>query len=330
MDDSKISVIIPIYNVKPYLQKCVLSVMTQTYRNLEIILVDDGSTDGSGELCDFLAQQDGRIKVIHQKNQGLSVARNTGLDASTGEWIAFLDSDDWIEEEMYEILWKIANQYDADISSCSTNFSLGQHEKKEKTESVITVLDSIEMIEGLLTQEIVRFEVWNKLWRKTLIGDVRFVEGQIAEDVHFDRILFLKANKMVHINQALHNYLVMRPGSTATSFKIGRLCIFAEFDELIEELDNIGAYNTTELVKCMASAYAMDIYVMAYEGRQNNEVLRRIEEIFKKYYDNSKGSSYRTKLKRIEARFFNFSPKAFVVVKMIKDRVGIHLHSKGM
>ena len=100
--DELISVILPVYNVQQYLEKCIESVVNQTYKNLEIILIDDGSTDMSGKICDEFAEKDGRIKVIHSKNGGVSAARNIGLDIATGEYIGFVDSDDWIESQMYE------------------------------------------------------------------------------------------------------------------------------------------------------------------------------------------------------------------------------------
>ena len=99
-----ISVIVPVYNVEPYLRKCLDSILAQTYRNLEILVIDDGSTDGSGRICDEYAGRDERIKVFHTENHGLSCARNLGLDNANGEWIGFVDSDDWIEPDMYEVL----------------------------------------------------------------------------------------------------------------------------------------------------------------------------------------------------------------------------------
>lgn len=117
-----ISVIIPIYNVEEYLEKCVNSVLNQTYSDLEIILVDDGSTDNSGKICDELKNKDNRIIVIHQENQGLSAARNAGIAKALGEYIAFVDSDDYIMEDMYETLYKNLEKTDADISICKYQY----------------------------------------------------------------------------------------------------------------------------------------------------------------------------------------------------------------
>ena len=120
--EKKVSVIIPVYNVEKYLKECIQSVLRQTYKNLEIILVDDGSKDNSGNICDEYAKRDERIKVIHKKNGGLSDARNAGIDICTGEYIAFLDSDDFIEEDMYEFLVKNLEKAKADISICQVYY----------------------------------------------------------------------------------------------------------------------------------------------------------------------------------------------------------------
>ena len=238
---SLISIIVPVYRVEEYLPRCLDSLINQTYKNLEIILVDDGSTDNCPAICDSYALKDNRIKVIHKKNGGLSSARNAGLDIATGEWVAFLDSDDWVEPEMYEILYSLANNYNADISSCkSRNCYPAEYVQTLENFSVdIIEFDTDSIIKDMLNQTHIRFEVWNKLWRKSLIGDVRFKVGQVAEDVYFDRVLFLRTNKIVHTNQILHNYVVDRPGATNSSFKEARLGIFEEFNEWISELNAI-------------------------------------------------------------------------------------------
>lgn len=119
MEDKLITIIIPVYNVEKYLRECIDSVIAQTYKNLEIILVDDGSIDKSGEICDEYSKKDSRIRVIHKKNGGLSDARNVALDIAKGEYIGFIDSDDYIEKDMFETLYKLAEKYHAEISSIS-------------------------------------------------------------------------------------------------------------------------------------------------------------------------------------------------------------------
>ena len=127
MPDAKISIIVPVYKVEPYLRKCLDSIVGQTYQKLEIILVDDGSPDSCGAICDAYAARDERIRVIHKENGGVASARNAGLDAATGDYIGWVDSDDWIEADMFECLLKGAEDYDADIVVCGREDSYPDH-----------------------------------------------------------------------------------------------------------------------------------------------------------------------------------------------------------
>lgn len=292
-----ISVIIPAYNVAPYIRKSVQSVINQTYKNLQIILIEDGATDDTGKICDELASEDPRIVVIHQKNAGLSAARNAGLEIAKGEWIAFLDSDDWIEPDMYALLLQIAIKHDAKISSCaSRNVYLGELPppvKQDKIEELIIERDDI--IKELLTQKNVRFEVWNKLWHKDLIGDLRFKVGQVSEDIYWDRILFLRTEKIVCTNQICHNYLIARPGNTNASFKPARLCIFEEFNSWCEDLCKKGKKEQSGIVGCIAVDFAISVYLEAKRTKQNEDLLKKIKSFYYHFRKVAQACPYRNK-----------------------------------
>ncbi len=175
-----ISVIVPVYNVEPYLRKCLDSILVQTYRDLEILIIDDGSTDGSGAICDEYSEKDERIRVSHTDNHGLSAARNLGLDNATGDWIGFVDSDDWIELDMYEVLLRKAEKTGADVVECGCHADYTttsyEHSAIQKTVS------GIDAVEALIRGEI-RTQVWNKIWRSNLFSEIRFPEGHSFEDV---------------------------------------------------------------------------------------------------------------------------------------------------
>lgn len=319
MTQEKISVIVPVYNVAPYLRKCIDSLLAQTYTNLEIILIDDGSTDGSEQICDEYAECHSDIIVIHQKNSGLSVARNVGLETASGEWIAFLDSDDWVESTMYETLFSLVHDYEADLASCSTRqISINGEVLSLSNTGNIHILTPDEIIMGLVKQEIVRFEVWNKLWKRSLIGDVRFIAGQVSEDVHFDRLLFLKTNKMVHIDLPLHNYLFRRPGSTACSFKLARLCIFNEFDELIQELDKKGKIKLADSVRWVALNFAYNIYSEAVDTKQDTEIKGKLLRWFKQYYCERTDKTAPVARNRIKMRLFYIFPTLLTILRKFK------------
>lgn len=302
-----ISVIVPAYNVEEYIEKSIQSVVNQTYRNIEIIIVDDGSTDNTGILCDELCNRYNNIRVIHQSNRGLSVARNIGFDNSHGDWIAFLDSDDWVEPEMYETLLTIAKRNNTKISSClSRNIIDG------KSDQVVGIGDERllthnDIISGLLSGNIMRFEVWNKLWQRELIKDIRFIPGQVAEDVHFDRIAFEKAREIAHINTVLHNYLISRPGNTNSSFKPARLCIFNEFQVWKEKLENERDLKSACIISAIASNFAVDIYGNALKTNQPEEILNELQNYFSYFYDAGRKARMNIK-RRIKLRMFKISP----------------------
>lgn len=204
----KISVIIPVYNVSKYLRRCLYSVISQTYRQLEIILIDDGSTDGSSEICDEYAKKDNRIVVIHKPNGGVSVARNKGLDIATGDYIGFVDSDDYIHPNMYKVLVDNAEKYDADISICGffqedTNGRFQRYWKDD----VLKCLNTTEQIENLLMNKYFRCSVWDRIFKKELLFGVNFREDvKIYEDMLFDYEVMKKSHKAVFTSTPMYYY----------------------------------------------------------------------------------------------------------------------------
>lgn len=213
-----VSIIIPVYNVKRYLEKCLRSVCEQTYKNLEIIVVDDGSTDGSGELCDLFAQTDSRIKVFHQENAGQSCARNKGLSIVQGEYIGFVDSDDWIDSDMYELLYHLLVSNDADIAVCSHYVETATEAKVKYSSGMLTSFSSDEAMRALLVDKKIRNYVWDKLYRRSLFSEIRFPEKQIFEDMAVVYRVFFQANKVVMQDSPKYHYL-KREGSTTLGEK---------------------------------------------------------------------------------------------------------------
>ncbi len=197
-----ISVIIPVYRTEKYLRKCVDSVLAQTYANLEIILVDNGSPDRCGQICDEYAQKDKRIRVIHQTNQGVSAARNAGLEIATGEYIAFVDSDDYIEPDMYEYLYGLIIKDNTSMSMCNICQDEGYHTKKQ-TEQPYVLISALDIFE----YGSIWGYVWNKLYRRNFISDWRFnTDTSYWEDGFFNFEL-IKTNASVALgNQAKYHY----------------------------------------------------------------------------------------------------------------------------
>jgi len=180
--DEKISVIVPVYNVEQYLERCIDSIINQTYKNLEIILVNDGSTDNSGQLCDELAKKDDRIRVIHKKNGGLSDARNVGVDEAKAELIGFIDSDDYIDEDMYELLINNLKAANADLSMCGHYDVYNNVPEAQVVDKKTWELSPREAIKMVMEAKILSVTAVNKLYKKSLFSELRFEIGKIAED----------------------------------------------------------------------------------------------------------------------------------------------------
>jgi glycosyltransferase involved in cell wall biosynthesis len=209
-----ISVIIPIYKVEEYLNDCVTSVINQTYTNLEIILVDDGSPDNCPQMCDDWAKKDSRIKVVHKKNGGLSDARNAGIEASAGEYIAFVDSDDYLKLDMFEKLYTAAKRADADIAACGILSCEGE---KQTAWGCNDMVGTPEQIYALLYNDTAYpVAAWNKLYRRKCWKTLRFPVGKTCEDAFTTYQLIHNAARIVMIPEALYCYRI-RPGSIMTS-----------------------------------------------------------------------------------------------------------------
>lgn len=213
-----LSVIVPIYNVESYLKKCIDSIIKQTYKNLEIILVDDGSPDKCGIMCDEYASMDERIKVIHKENGGLSDARNAGLDIMTGKYVAFVDSDDWIEDTMYECLIKNMERFGADISYGGVADDLeenGEITTIKKSKYGVTDF-SEETIEAMKRYFLGSWATWDKVYRASVFMGVRFPVGEINEDEAIVLRLLNKCKTVCYTNQICYHYMKRENSNSIT------------------------------------------------------------------------------------------------------------------
>lgn len=311
-----ISVIVPIYNVSPYLRCCIESILNQTYTDLEIILVDDGSTDNSGIICDEYSLKDSRIKVIHQQNKGLSIARNCGIELAKGDWISFIDSDDWIEPSFYETLIELSSKYEGDIFSCDFVYRYNEETfNHDKDKLTVANYDLDSLIKGLLPDDPnIKFVVWNKIWKRSLIDNIRFKEGQVSEDIAFDRQIFLRSKGLVHINKTLYNYRQNREGNTSSSFKLARMCVIDEFKEFINDLDKLGKPELGDIVTIVAAEHLIDYYNSAIIFHQSKTIRKKIFHGFLIFYK-------RISVNRINCNkdiiLFRFFPTLYLRLKYI-------------
>lgn len=202
----RISVIVPIYNVEKYLNECVQSIVAQTYKNLEIILVDDGSQDRCPEICDSWAGRDSRVRVIHQNNGGLSAARNAGLDIAKGDYIAFVDSDDYIAADMFQVMLEALETSTTKIACCSPYIVTEQGELiREGRYPSERLLDIQQALHEVFTMRA-EVSVWSKLYDRAIFEDLRFPVGETNEDFPILIPTIVSANGMVHVQRCLYYY----------------------------------------------------------------------------------------------------------------------------
>lgn len=237
----KISVIVPIYKVEKYLKKCIDSILEQTYSNLEIILVDDGSPDNCPNICDEYAKKDSRIIVIHKKNGGLSDARNFGIEKATGKYIAFIDSDDYITCDYIEYLYKLIVDNNGDVSIVLPQIFYDDQDNvmiKNKKER-INVYDSKTALLTMLYQKEFDTSAWGKLYKTEFFGDIKFPVGKLYEDISTIYKTFLKSNIIVYSNQKKYFYLKRKDSIMGRSFKEKDMDYIYQAESMYNNVKNI-------------------------------------------------------------------------------------------
>ncbi|MGZ5509828.1 MAG: glycosyltransferase [Nitrososphaeraceae archaeon] len=255
----KISIIIPVYNGVKYLPKCIDSVLNQTYKNLEIILVDDGSTDESGKICDTYSLKDKRIKVIHKENGGVSDARNVGLKVATGKYIGFIDHDDFIESDMYEILLKTLYAYDADIVQCASYKIIDKKINPEHYSGTVEQFDVTSALEESIRVRSFSHSVWNKLYKKDLLQGIEFPLNMLNVDINFNYKVFIKAQKLVSIDIPKYYYLKRKDSVTGSLAYLNKMDVFYNYLEIMKSIsrDFPSLFNITQerFVKTLLKIY---------------------------------------------------------------------------
>jgi glycosyltransferase involved in cell wall biosynthesis len=227
-----ISIIVPIYNVENYLHKCINSILKQKFIDFELILINDGSTDRSGEICDQYTSQDNRVRVLHKRNGGLSDARNSGIEMAKGKYIGFVDGDDWIEPNMYHVLYNLCIDEKAEISTCQIKMWDKENESKaRKYTNSIDVLDSKTAIKSLYSGKLTGFSACNKLYKIELFNDLKFPKGRIYEDAAIMYLIFDIANKIVKIDKPFYNYIYRQASITKRSFSEKRFDVVKNYQE---------------------------------------------------------------------------------------------------
>lgn len=283
----KVSIIIPVYKVEKYIRRCLNSVLKQTLTDFEVVLVDDGSPDNCGKICDEYAGYDSRVRVIHQRNAGVSSARNTGLDAATGEYIGFADSDDFIVPSMYEQLYREIVASDADVAMCDffevDNADVCLIEKGIDGSQTKTLTPEEAIKTTFDFSRNVQVSVWNKLYRRKTVQDLRFdTRKHMAEDLEYLMRALTRSRKVVYIPTALYGYFINRSGAATSQ-------VDHEIEWYIESGQNIAAvmneicnaipeiYNPAMAYKCVNGDLTI-ANAMARNGKRNKELTNLIQK----------------------------------------------------
>lgn len=279
----KISIIIPVYNVEEYIEKCIKSILNQVFTEFELILVNDGSTDSSGNICDKYAQKDNRIIVIHKENGGVSSARNIGLDIAKGEYIAFVDSDDYINRNMYYILYNLIIKTQSDIAMCNYKTIIKDEDVNLNEDQIIDsndikCMDNIEYLNNLYCKNKVKYiVVWNKLYKNKIFNKVRFENNRIEEDEFIIHHLLYLSKRIVCIDKSYYYYMQRKNSIVGSEYNLKRL------DKIYALEDRIEFFKEKKLV---------DLY--------NKAVKDYIDVFFWNYYKSKKEvNGYKKELKNI-------------------------------
>lgn len=280
-----ISVIVPVYNVEQYLEKCVNSIINQTYKNLEIILVDDGATDSSGNMCDELARSDNRIKVYHKENGGLSDARNYGVERATGDYIGFVDSDDYIDSEMYEKLYEAIKKENVDVAECSLKVIYPGKIELFTDEKYYKVLGKTEYLEEYLTIKKIFGSVWTKLIKSDVAKKLVFPKGKLYEDTYYAYDLIEKVDRYVIMNNPYYNYLMRENSITNAKFN-PRILDLIEIVEKFHKTTYENYPGLKEAADCrkMYAYFSVLNSILLEENYRDNEYYSEILNYFKRNY----------------------------------------------
>ena len=266
-----ISIIIPVFNIEDCLDRCISSVLDQTYSNLEVILVDDGSSDCCPEICDEWARKDGRIKVIHQKNGGLSAARNSGIDEASGTFILFVDGDDYIASNMVETLYEAIKIARAEMALC--DFEKGFDTNFKFSDSLLEteIIGPKEALERIYENNQSAFRyvtAWGKLYHRNLFEQIRYPEGKIFEDMYVTHMLIDRCKKIAVINQKLCYYFQRNNSIVNSTFNIKKLDYLQAMEDRIQFFKNHGYI---ELAKI---AYDEYLHALIWEYSRVRDILK--------------------------------------------------------
>jgi glycosyltransferase involved in cell wall biosynthesis len=319
-ESKKISVIIPVFNPGKYLTKCLESIVNQTYKNIEIILVDDGSTDGSGDVCDEYAEKDNRVIVIHQKNSGVSKARNAGIRAATGYYYYFPDSDDYIETDCFEYCVNLLNKYKCDIVSFEYFVTYADKEIKHSREDSLYGLFDIEGSYNVLMSNVTF--ACTRMYKKSAVNGIYFKEDIVrGEDSVFVYECFKQINSAYFDKRAMYHYVQSEESAVRGKFRPSQLSILKLYDEYkrIFEKDYPGIY--LKSIINLLSAYVSIYYDMYADESNLKQEMKKVHNAFVNQYNEIKEHNLLSIRGKTKFTLFRYSPGMFCFIHKIIHRL---------
>ena len=285
MEKPLISIIIPVYKVEKYLEKCIKSVLDQTYKNLQIILVDDGSPDNCGNICDNYAKIDNRIEVIHKANGGLSEARNVGLKVARGEYIGFVDSDDYVSNEMFENLYNTLISNDVDVSICNFYTVINNKNIIKNADNGVEIYNKLEILKEILLDKKIQSYAWNKLYKRELFKDIEYPVGKKFEDIGTTFYILEKCNKIA-VSGSPEYYYITRGDSIVNNNTEGTVIdyislISDRYDYIDKKYKELKKYNDFYITKTLITAYTDEYHLK----NNSEEFLKILNNFFNKVKD---------------------------------------------
>lgn len=330
LKQKRISIIVPVYNVAEYVERCVSSILAQTYEDFELILVDDGSKDGSSEICNRLKEGDNRIQVIHQENQGLSAARNRGLSAATGDYITYIDGDDYVEPSYLEVLYHNAVTYQAEVSVCGFQY-VWADKKSKNTKGAGTAEKEVKLYSGKMAAgEIVAgnkrsmITAWGKLYHRRLRNLLIYPEGRLHEDEFVTYQVLYEAVKVTVTEQPLYYYLQREKSITNSGYSRRRLDKLEALKEAIAFFEN---QQEKELAAYAVKRYLLNIPIAWYRVKkylpEEKLLLGKLNREWEKVYNQRKAdiAGICSLTDKCALLVFKISPVMYRVVAAVVERI---------
>lgn len=318
---AEITIVVPVYNVEKVLKRCVESILNQTFQNFQVILVNDGSTDKSGEICDEFAKISDKVHVIHQENGGLSSARNAGIDMAKSPYIGFVDSDDYLEKGMFQILVEAIDN--ADIASVDyVGLKEGEIPPNSQPKLLVEVYENDETVKQLLVNPYIHRSAWNKLYKLELFEGLRYPEGKIFEDTFTTYKLYARAKKVVATNYQGYYYMHNDDSITRRDFTPKNFDLLSETQRLLEDMETHYPH-LLEYEQARLAEHYVGLAMRILNSKENpdnkahmNQILQGIREDYPLFKHNKRvGAKIRTGIK-----WMNFAPKLFFMMYKLAKR----------